>query len=531
MSKITIDPITRIEGHLGVQVEIEDGVVKDAWSSGNLFRGFEIMLRGKAPHDAWLLTQRICGVCPVPHGHASTLSLEDSFATTPPDNARIIRNLIEGAQFLHSHILWFYHLNGLDYVDVVSALSAEPTGKYLQGVQAKLKAFVGSGQLGPFANGYWGHPAYKLPPEVNLLVVAHYLEALEMQAKASHLVAIFGGRMPMNMTSVPGGTTATPTVADIKEFLFRLKEVKTWISDVMVQDLLAAGPYYLDWAGLGKGPGNYLSWGVFEDATGNPKRRLLPRGMVAADALAIKYPEEAKVTEHVHRSWYRDETSRLNPAQGQTEPVSPVLDYDGKYSWLKAPRLDGMPMEVGPLSRVLVAYLADRSRVKQEVDGVLSALGVPGQVGVLLSVVGRMAARVVESVVIAEAMEQWVNDLLENLAVGNTDLYSAHTVPDVGAGVGLWEAPRGALAHWNEIKRGKISNYQCVVPTTWNSSPRDDEGVRGPMEQALVGIPIEDPAQPLEVLRVIHSFDPCIACAVHVIDPVTNQVRTVQAVQ
>jgi len=274
--RIVINPIPRIEGHLGIEIEVEDGKVKNAWASGALFRGFEIILKNRDPRDAWLLTQRICGVCPTSHAHTSAMCIEDSYKIRPPDNARIIRNLVEGSQFLHSHILWFYHLTGLDYVDVVSALSAKPTEQYLKNVQAKIKTFVDSGQLGPFANAYWGHPAYKLPPDLNLLIVAHYLEALEMQSEASHLSAFFGGKMPMVQATPPGGVTCTPSVEDISNFLFRLKKIQAWVDNVFIPDVLIVAPYYLDYTAIGRGVGNYLAWGVFEDKSFDPNKRTLP---------------------------------------------------------------------------------------------------------------------------------------------------------------------------------------------------------------------------------------------------------------
>ena len=316
MARITIDPMTRIEGHLRIDVEIEGGKVKDAWTTGTLFRGFELILQGRDPRDAWHITQRICGVCPTSHGHASSMSMDDAFKVKPPDNGRIIRNIIEGAQFVHSHILWFYHLNALDYVDVVSALKAQPKEASLKKVQAKLKSFVESGQLGPFANAYWGHPAYKLPPDVNLLAVAHYLEALEMQAKAAQVSALFGGRMPMTMTSPPGGVTHVPSVDDLKNYLFRVKELQDWIDNVFIADVMAIAPFYLGYAGVGKGHGNFLSWGVFEDASFDPKKRLLPRGAIfAADFPKVHEAKAEDVTEDTTHGWYKD-GKPLNPAVG-----------------------------------------------------------------------------------------------------------------------------------------------------------------------------------------------------------------------
>ena len=527
--RVVIDPIPRIEGHLRIEVEVENGKVKDAWSSGTLFRGFEIILQGRDPRDAWFITQRICGVCPVSHGHTSTLGLEQAFKVTPPDNARIIRNLIEGGQFVHSHILWFYHLNALDYVDVVSALSAKPKEKSLQLVQDKIRKFVGSGQLGPFANGYWGHPEYKLPPDLNLLAVAHYLEALEVQKEASTIVAQLGGKMPMHMSTPPGGTTFIPTVEVMDNVIWRLKKIQQWVDTVFLPDVLAIAPYYIKYAGIGKGVGNYLSWGVFEDASFDPKKRLLPRGAIFGGKLAVADVDGKEVTEYVDHSWFTAECGNRSPMEGKTEPKFTKMG-DSKYTWLKAPRIKEQPMEVGALSRVLVAYVSGNAKVKSMVDGTLAALGHAGHPEVLLSVLGRIAARVLETKLVIDGMLDWCGELLGNLKAGKAQTYALNTVPDKGQGIGLWEAPRGALAHYNKIEGKRLSNYQCVVPTTWNASPRDHKGVRGPLEEALVGTPVSNPDKPLEVLRVVHSFDPCIACAVHIIHPVTNEVKAFRVV-
>jgi len=524
MARITIDPITRIEGHLRIDVEIEGGKVKDAWTTGTLFRGFEIILQGRDPRDAWHITQRICGVCPTSHGHTSSMSMDDAFKAKPPDNGRIIRNMIEGAQFVHSHILWFYHLNALDYVDVVSALKAQPKEASLKKVQNKLKAFVESGQLGPFANAYWGHPAYALPPDINLVAVAHYLEALEMQAKASQVSALFGGRMPMTMTSPPGGVTHVPTVDDLKNYLFRVKELQDWIDNVFLGDLLAIAPFYLGAAGVGKGHGNFLSWGVFEDASFDPKKRLLPRGAIfAADFPKLHDPKPEDVLEHTGHSWYKG-GKPLNPAVGETDPEFTGYDANKKYTWAKAPRLQGKPMEVGALSRMLVAYVAGQPTAKKLIDDTLAKIGHSGQPQVLLGIIGRIAARALECKMVADAMYQWGIDLIENIKKGNTAVYTEYKIPDKAQGIGLWEAPRGALGHWIDVSGKRIKNYQCVVPTTWNVCPRDDNGVRGPIEEALVGTAVANAEKPLEVLRVVHSFDPCLACTVHVIHPESNRI-------
>jgi [NiFe] hydrogenase large subunit len=524
MARITIDPITRIEGHLKIDVEIEGGQVKDAWSTGTLFRGFEIILQNRDPRDAWHIVQRICGVCPVSHGHASSMSMDDAFKAQPPSNGRIIRNMIEGGQFVHSHILWFYHLNALDYVDVVSALKADPKEPSLKKVQAKLKAFVDSGQLGPFANAYWGHPAYKLPPEVNLLAVAHYLEALEMQAKAAQICALFAGREPMIMTSPPGGVTHVPTVDDMKNYLYRVNELRTWIDNVFIPDTLAIAPYYIDYAGIGKGHGNYLSWGVFEDESYDPKKRFLPRGtLLASDFPKVHDAKAEDILEHVSHGWYKD-GKPLNPTVGVTDPEYTGYNPDKKYTWAKAPRLDNKPMEVGALSRMLVAYASGDPAVQKITNGALSALGQAGKPQVLMSVLGRIATRALECKLVADQMYQWGLDLIDNLKTGKTAVYTDYQIPDKAQGAGLWEAPRGALGHWIDVEGKKIKNYQAIVPSTWNCSPRDDNGVRGPLEEALIGTKVANAEKPLEVLRVVHSFDPCLACTVHVIHPDSNRI-------
>jgi len=524
MARITIDPFTRIEGHLRIEVEVEGGKVKDAWTSGTLFRGFEIILKGRDPRDAWQLTQRICGVCPTSHAHTSSISLDDAFKVKPPDNGRILRNIIEGCQFVHSHILWFYHLAALDYVDVVSALKAQPKEASLKQVQAKLKAFVESGQLGPFANAYWGHPAYKLPPDINLLAVAHYLEALDMQAKASHLSALFGGRMPMTMTSPPGGTTHVPSVDDMANYLFRLKELQNWIDNVYIPDVLAVAPFYLDYAGIGKGPSNFLSWGVFEDASFDPKKRLLPSGVIFAKDFPKLHDAKAEdVTEHTTRGWYKN-AKPLNPSVGVTDPEYTGYDTNKKYTWAKAPRYNDKPMETGALARMLVAYLSGQPTAKKLIDNTLAAIGHAGKPQVLFGVVGRIAARALECKMVADNMYKWGLDVIENIKKGKADVFTPYEIPDKAKGAGLWEAPRGALAHWVDIDGKKIKNYQVITPTAWNVGPRDDNGVRGPIEEALIGTPVANPDKPLEILRVAHSFDPCLACTVHVIHPESNRI-------
>ena len=527
MTRIVIDPITRIEGHLAIEVEVDGGKVKDAWTSGTLFRGFEVVLKGRDPRDAYHITQRICGVCPTSHAHAASLCLENAVGIHPPEMGRLVRNMVEGAQFLHSHILWFYHLAALDFVDVVAALKAQPKEQSLKEVQARLKKFVDSGQLGPFANGYWGHPAYKLPPDLNLLAVAHYLEALDKQAQASHISAIFGGRMPMTMTTPAGGSVHIPTVDDLANLKPRLLEIRDWVENVYIPDVLAVAPYYLDYAGVGKGPANFLAWGVFDDPSFDTKKRLLPSGFVNSGILKAEEINEKSVTEDVTHGWYKDGKA-IHPSVGVTEPEYTEWNVERKYSWAKAPRYDERPMEVGALARMVVAYVKGHSTAKKLIDSTLAKLGVAGKPEVLFSVVGRIAARALETKLIADAMVEWSDEMLENLKNGKKETFTQYRLPERAQGVGLWEAPRGALAHWNQIENGRLTNYQVITPTCWNISPRDGKGVRGTIEQALIGTPVADPKRPLEILRVAHSFDPCLACTVHVIDPQSNEVYKVR---
>jgi [NiFe] hydrogenase large subunit len=527
MSRIIIDPITRIEGHLALEVEVEGGKVKDAWASGTLFRGFEIVLKDRDPRDAYHITQRICGVCPTSHSHAAALCLESAAGIHPPEMGRLVRNMVEGAQFLHSHILWFYHLAALDFVDVVSALKAETKEHYLNDVQARIRKSVEGGQLGPFANAYWGHPAYKLPPELNLLAVAHYLEALDQQAQASHISAIFGGRMPMTMTTPAGGSVHIPTLDDMANLIPRLEDLRHWVDHVYIPDVLAIAPYYLDYAGIGPGPRNFLAWGVFDDPSFDSKNRLLPSGIVMDCSFKAQEVDEKTVTEDVTHGWYKDGPP-THPSVGLTEPEFTSWDVEKKYTWAKAPRYGDRPMETGALARMVVAYSKGHPAAKKLIDQTLGQLGVADKPEVLCSVVGRIAARALETKIVADAMVEWANEIMENIKSGKKETFTQYELPQRAQGVGLWEAPRGALGHWNQIEKTRLANYQVITPTCWNISPRDAQGVKGPIEQALIGTPVADPKRPLELLRVAHSFDPCLACTVHVIDPESNAVYKVR---
>ncbi len=541
--RVTIDPITRIEGHLRIEVEIENGKVKDAWSSGQMFRGIEVILQGRDPRDAPLFTQRSCGVCTLVHYLSSVRAVEDAVGVKIPDNARIIRNLLHGAQFQHDHIVHFYHLHALDWVDVVNALKADPQKTaalqdnvsnasfggtvYFKQVQQRIKTFVESGQLGPFTNGYWGHPAYKLPPEANLMAAAHYLEALRVQAEAAKLHAIFGAKNPHLQSFAVGGVTSVRDLSPdrLASFKYLWERTQNFVKNVYIPDLLAVASFYKDWGGIG-GTTNFLAWGDLPNSDKEPESLTLPRGLIMNRDLAnvqMAYPD--KVTEHVARSWYEGDDN-LPPFKGETKPDYSGYDTDKEYSWLKAPRYEGASCEVGPLARVLVAYAKGHEGVKAVVDDTLAKLSVPA--GALFSTLGRTAARGLETVVIGDAMEGWLNELITNLKNGKTQTYQSWDWPKSGMGVGLNDVARGALGHWIVTEGDKIKNYQYVVPSTWNLGPRCKGGKLGPVEEALIGTPIADPKRPLEVLRTVHSFDPCIACAVHVIDPNSNEVYKVR---
>ncbi len=463
-----------------------------------------------------------------------------------PKNARIVRNLLMGAQFQHDHIVHFYHLHALDWVDIVSALKADPAktaalsdnvsnapvggAAYFKQVQQRLQTFVDSGQLGPFANAYWGHPAYKLPPEANLMAAAHYIEALRLQARTARLHAIFGAKNPHLQSLVVGGITSVRDLTPdrIAEFLYITKETQEFIKNVYIPDLLAVASFYKDWGGIG-GTTNFLAWGEFPLGDEEPESLYMPRGYIKKkDIAGVSMPLQDNVAEDVTRGWY-EKGGAKHPFQGETKPIQKSPEYKpdkGQYTWFKAPRYDGEPCEVGPLTRVLVAYAKGHADIKPVVDKVLKDLGIPATA--LFSTLGRTAARGIETIAIGDAMQGWVMELVENVKNGDTQTYQAWTMPDKGMGYGLNDVPRGSLGHWMEIEGGKIKNYQYVVPSTWNLGPRDAKGKLGPIEEALIGTPIADPKKPLEVLRTVHSFDPCIACGVHVIDPDSNEVYKIK---
>ena len=546
--RITIDPITRIEGHLRIEVEVAGGKVVNAWSSAQLFRGIEIILKGRDPRDAPLFTQRSCGVCTYVHYLSSVRAVEDAVGVQIPENARIIRNLLHGAQFQHDHIIHFYHLHALDWVDIVSALKADPHEtaalsdnvsnapwggtRYFKNVQQRLQTFVDSGQLGPMNNAYWGHPAYQLTPEANLMAAAHYIEALRLQAKAARMHAIFGAKNPHLQTLVVGGVTCVRDLTPdrIAEFLYLWKETQDFVKNVYIPDLLAVASFYKEWGAIG-GTTNFLGWGDLPQTDQEPESLYMPRGVIFKRNLAnVQMAQQEKVTEHVHRAWYEG-SDALHPYKGETNPLKENPKYrpgDGKYSWFKAPRYEGEPCEVGPLARVLIAYGKGHQEIKPIVDSVLEQLGVSA--AALFSTLGRTAARGIETLAIGNVMENWISELIANVKSGKTQTYQSWTMPDSGMGYGLNDVARGALGHWIQIEDKKIKNYQYVVPSTWNLGPRDEKGKLGPVEEALIGTPIADPKRPVEVLRTVHSYDPCIACGVHVIDPDSNQVYKIKVV-
>jgi len=501
--KITIDPITRIEGHLAVGIEVESDRVVSALSKGEMFRGFEAILRGRDPLDAQQITQRICGVCPVSHGIASIYAQDDAYGIGPPENGRLVRNLIQGANFIQSHIIHFYHLSAVDFVDITAVTrytGGDPVLMELKGwVQSQIESKI-LYPAAPFLPRYEGR--YLENTELNLMAIRHYLEGLQMRALAQQMGAVFAGKMPHVPTLVPGGVTEKVTAHKIAAYGSMLKQLQMFIDHKYLSDVAAVAEAFPEYLTLGKGCGNFMAYGAFpENQAGSEK---LISGGVIIEGKLQEFDRE-KITEDVKHSFYAS-GSGLKPANGQTQPQP---DKPDAYTWLKAPRYDGTVVEVGPLARVLVAYHRGKDPViKQHVDGLLSRLGANPED--LVSTLGRHAARAIECKVVADRCAHWLAKLTPDKPA-----FTDFTIPEKSGGVGLTEAPRGALGHWIAIEKHKIANYQCVVPTTWNCSPRDDKGNPGPVEQALVGTPIADAKHPIEAVRVVRSFDPCIACAVH----------------
>ncbi|MFW2438079.1 MAG: nickel-dependent hydrogenase large subunit [Arenicellales bacterium] len=571
--RVVVDPITRIEGHLRIEAQMDGDKIAQAFSSGTMVRGIELILQGRDPRDAWAYAQRICGVCTLVHGIASVRSVENALNYTIPANAQIIRNLMIAAQYVHDHVMHFYHLHALDWVDVVSALNADPKATselaqtvsphwpksspgYFSDMKKKLKNFVEGGQLGIFAKGYWGHPAYKLPAEANLMAVAHYLEALAWQRDVIKLHTIFGGKNPHPNFLVGGVPSAIDLNSDSAINSKKLAQVQevidkmmVFVDQVYVPDTLAIAGFYKDWGAQGEGVGNFMCYGDLPaKGMSDPSSYMIPAGVILNRDLSTIHPVDMnnadEIQEFVSSSWYDYSGGKdqgLHPYDGETKldyegrggPTPPYshLNVDDGYSWLKSPRWKGKAMEVGPLARVLMLYASGHEQTKELVGMTLSKLDVP--VEALFSTLGRTAARTLETKIMVDAMQNWYNELIMNIKAGDTrtfneQLWEPSSWPAEARGVGYMEAPRGALAHWVVIKNGIIDNYQAVVPSTWNAGPRDSEGQAGPYEAALQGHTLHDPKQPIEILRTIHSFDPCIACAVHITDPDGEEIMQVK---
>lgn len=555
---LVVDPITRIEGHLRIEAIIdENNVITDAYSSSTMFRGIEEILKGRDPRDCGLLAMRICGVCTGTHYQRSIEAVENAFSVTIPKNARLVRNLIQGALYLHDHVVHFYHLHALDWIDITKALEADPKATvaeaqkwaglsgqrawnasedvYIQ-VKDRVQKYIKQGRLGIFGNAYWGSEGFKLTPEQNLIGLSHYLDALELQRDLAKMMAIFGGKNPHPQSFVVGGVTCVQDIknpARIAEFKQLLKRGRKFIKEAYLPDVYMAGTMYGEEAlnGTGGGLGNYMSYGGFnlDDLPFYKSKKLFPAGIVKNKDLSKVYEvDEAKITEDVTHAWYKGNTN-LHPFDGVTEPNYTgfgkkenniaYLDTQNKYSWIKSPLYNDERMEVGPLARMIVGFASNDELIKKYVTNFLTNANLPATV--LFSTVGRTAARAIESELMADVMMDWVDELALNAANGDLSTWTEfdfNTVAKDAKGIGLEEAPRGALGHWVKIKDGKVVNYQTVVPSTWNAAPRDYKGRMGAYEAALIGTKVANVEQPLEILRTIHSFDPCIACAVHLID-------------
>lgn len=564
--RIVVDPMTRIEGHLRVDCEVDDGKVVKAWSSGQMWRGIELILEGRDPRDAWIITQRICGVCTTVHAVASVRAVENALKMEVPLNAQYIRNMIITAHGIHDHIVHFYQLSALDWVDIVSALQADPAKAaqiaqslsdwplnnvaVFKEVQAKLQSFVNTGQLGVFASGYWGHPAMKLPPEINLIAVAHYFQALDYQRTANKIVSVLGSKTPHIQNLAVGGV-ANPINLDSQSTLTmeRLAYIKSIIDElgdfvrkVYMVDVAAIGAMYADWTQYGAGVTNYLSVPDLPLDTKGTKFEM-PGGYIQNADLNTFQPIstyqdaffENGVKESVKHAWYQGGKGALHPYDGETIPQYTDFQDEGKYSWVKSPTFNDKRAQVGPLANVLCMAAAGHEPTTRNLQTVLDMAGaVAGAqipVAALHSTIGRHAARAVRTAVLHEALGSQWNLLMENIGKGDYDTYNQPEFPQGEIrGFGYHEAPRGVLSHWTVIRDGKIANYQAVVPSTWNAGPRDEADEAGPYEASLLDNPVAEPEKPLEVIRTIHSFDPCLACAIHMVDTEQKEITRVQGV-
>ena len=545
MTRSVIDPITRIEGHLRVEMEVENGVVADAWVSGGCFRGMELVVQNRTPEDAAQIVERICGVCPVSHAHASSIAGDKAYGITISNNARIVRNLLEGAQFLHSHILWLYNLAALDYVNPLNALQANVDDAYavalenglalhsdLNQLYEKLAAFADNGQLSIFSGNWFdadGGEAYVDNPEANLILTSHDLEALKMQARSSEMAALLGGKMPHVMTSIPGGNMWVPTESKLDDLLAMATEVRDWVNDTVLADTVMLAKLYPEVLTFGKGCGRYIAWGVFEgpdwpygdNYTEQMLNRYLPMAVLDEQFQASDVQENL-ITEYMGRSWYKGSETYTSP-YFVTDPDFTEYNVDDRYSWVKAPAYDGKPMEAGSMARIFAAYVRGVPFIKEQVDAVLGILGAkPGDLAAFQSTLGRTAIRQIETIYIANLMVEWVNELAEAIKGGDSE-YFREPARLTGEGTGFWEAPRGALYHSEKVVDGKIEGYQIIIPSTWNLAPINGDGEHGPLEQALIGVPVADIEKPINALRTVHSFDPCTACAVHITEPATGK--------
>ncbi|MCK2216953.1 nickel-dependent hydrogenase large subunit [Actinomadura sp. ATCC 31491] len=558
--RIVVDPVTRIEGHLRLEVRLDGGQVAEAWSSATMWRGLETILEGRDPRDAWLFAQRICGVCTTVHALASVRAVEDALGLVPPPNARTLRDLIAAAQAVHDHVVHFYHLHALDWVDVTAALKADPgatarlaqslsahprsTKAVFAGVRDRFAAFVRSGRLGPFTGGYWGHPAYRLPPEADLLALSHYLDALDFQRDYARVHALLGGKNPHPQTYLVGGMAVPIDPASqaainddtLQEVRGLLLKGRDFVRQVYLPDLFAIAAAYPEWGRIGRGLGTYLAFGDYSAApprTGRPPAGgLFPGGLVRDGDLSRAEPfDPARIAEYVTHSWFaydKGDAEPLAPWSGETRPAytGPAppyehLDVERKYSWLKSPRYGDLAVEVGPLARIAVGYAAGDGGVRSATDAALTRLHAGRDV--LFSTLGRMLARGLETGLLADHALDLLDRLTSAVAAGDLRVHDGSrwdpaTWPASARGVGFHEAPRGGLSHWVVIENRRIARYQAVVPSTWNAGPRDAAGRPGAYEAALAGTPVADPRRPLEILRTVHSFDPCMACAAHVLD-------------
>ena len=559
MARIVVDPVTRIEGHLRIEAVVENGIITDAFSAGTMVRGLEKILIGRDPRDAWAITERVCGVCTTVHALASVRAVEDAIGISVPPTAELIRNIMMSTLYVHDHVVHFYHLHALDWVDIVNALKADPkkaaelagsfskwdknTPAYFAAVQEKIKAFAASG-LGIFANGYWGHPAYKLPPEVNLIAVAHYLDALEWQKDIVKIHAVFGGKNP-HPNYLVGGVPCSIDVDEVAAINSErlnlvaslISQADEFINQVYIPDVLAVASFYKDWAKWGGGLKNYLSYGEYPTRGYSQVDSFkFARGVILNRDFSTVHPvnprDSQEIKEYIAHSWYDYEggdAAGLHPWAGETKlnysgpkpPFESLAGYE-KYSFLKTPRWKDQPMETGPLARLLVSYAAGHADVKESVGAVLGKLNVPLEA--VFSTLGRTAARAIDAELAMGWLKEFFAELMGRVKTRETSTFNGEkwepkTWPTECEGVGLVEAPRGSLAHWIKIKNGKIDNYQLVVPTTWNGSPRDAKQQRSSFEESLIGTPVAKLDEPVEILRTIHSFDPCLACSVHLYDP------------